>query len=49
LRVLPKEVDVSHTHYDTMTDDQLRAQLRAALREAEALGLDLASDDEPVH
>ena len=39
--IMPKELDVNVTHYDEMSDDQLRQQFVAALREARALGVDL--------
>ena len=39
--IMPKELDVNVTHYDEMSDDQLRQQFVAALREARALGVDI--------
>jgi hypothetical protein len=39
--ILPKEVDVNVNKYDSMTDDQLRTQFLAALRDAQSLGLDI--------
>lgn len=41
--ILPKEVDVNVNKYDAMSDEQLRAQFVAALREAQSLGLDLGA------
>lgn len=41
--ILPKEVEVNVNRYDAMTDEQLRAQFVAALREAQSLGLDLGA------
>lgn len=41
--IMPKELDVNVTRYDEMTDDQLRSQFLAALREARALGIDIGS------
>lgn len=41
--ILPKELDVNVNRYDEMTDDQLRTQFLAALREARALGLDFGA------
>ncbi len=43
--ILPKELDVNVNRYDTMTDEQLKSQFLAALREARALGLDLGSGE----
>lgn len=45
--LMPKEMDVSVNRYDAMTDDQLRNQFLAALREARALGVDF-SPGEPA-
>lgn len=39
--IMPKELDVNITRYDEMTDDQLKSQFIAALREARALGIDI--------
>ena len=39
--ILPKEVDVNINRYDSMTDDQLKSQFLAALREARSLGVDI--------
>ncbi len=39
--IMPKELDVNVNRYDEMTDDQLKSQFLAALREARALGLDI--------
>jgi hypothetical protein len=39
--ILPKELDVNVNKYDSMTDEQLRSQFAAALREARSLGIDL--------
>jgi hypothetical protein len=47
--ILPKELDLGISPYDSMTDAQLKSQFLAALREAQALGFDIASDDEAVH
>lgn len=48
--ILPKEVDVNINKYDQMTDDQLRTQFLAALREARTLGVDIgAGDSASVH
>ena len=38
--ILPKQVEVDINQYDNMTDDQLKQQFLAALREAHALGID---------
>lgn len=43
--ILPKEVDVNINKYDQMTDDQLRTQFLAALREARSLGVDIGAGD----
>lgn len=43
--ILPKEVDVNVNKYDQMTDDQLRTQFLAALREARTLGVDLGAGE----
>lgn len=43
--ILPKELDVNVNRYDMMTDEQLRAQFVAALREARALGLDFGAGE----
>lgn len=43
--ILPKEVDVNINKYDSMTDEQLRSQFVAALREARSLGLDLGAGE----
>lgn len=45
--LMPKEMDVNLNRYDAMTDDQLRNQFLAALREARALGIDF-SPGEPA-
>jgi hypothetical protein len=45
--LMPKEMDVNVNRYDAMTDDQLRQQFIAALREARALGVDF-SPGEPA-
>jgi hypothetical protein len=48
--ILPKEFEVNVNKYDTMSDEQLRAQFLAALREANALGLNLgAGGTESIH
>jgi Family of unknown function (DUF5681) len=48
--IMPKELDVNVNRYDEMTDEQLRTQFLAALREARALGADIWTDDVPkVH
>jgi hypothetical protein len=47
--VLPKELDVTVSQYDSLSDDQLRQQVKAALREAAELGIDLGTLDEPLH
>ncbi|HTD73575.1 MAG TPA: hypothetical protein VK652_08600 [Steroidobacteraceae bacterium] len=39
--IMPKELDVNVNHYDDMSDDQIRQQFIAALREARALGVDI--------
>lgn len=39
--ILPKVLDVNVNRYDTMTDEQLKYQFLAALREARTLGIDL--------
>ena len=39
--LMPKEMDLNVNRYDAMTDEQLKSQVLAALREAIALGLDL--------
>lgn len=41
--ILPKEVEVNVNKYDAMTDEQLRAQFLAALRDAQSLGIDLGA------
>ena len=43
--VLPKEIDVKVSPYETMTHDQLKSQFLAAIREARTLGLDLSPGD----
>ena len=43
--ILPKEVDVNINKYDALTDEQLRAQFVAALREAQSLGIDVGVGD----
>lgn len=43
VQILPREMDVNINRYDSMTDDQLRTQFAAALREARALGVDFGS------
>lgn len=43
--ILPKEVDVNVNRYDAMTDEQLKTQFLAALREARALGIDLGTGE----
>lgn len=40
--ILPKEVEVNVNKLDNLTDDQLRSQFLAAIREARALGLDVS-------
>ncbi len=48
--ILPKEFEVNVNKYDTMSDEQLRAQFLAALREARSLGLDIgAGSAESIH
>lgn len=39
--ILPKQVEVDINQYDNMTDDQLKQQFLAALKEANALGIDV--------
>lgn len=41
--IMPKQVEVDINQYDSMTDDQLKQQFLAALREANALGLDVGA------
>ena len=43
--LMPKEMDVNVNHYETMTDEQLRTQFIAALREARTLGVDLGAGE----
>ena len=43
--ILPKEIDLNISKYDSMTDDQLRTQFLAALREARTLGIDIGPGD----
>lgn len=43
--LMPKEMDVNVNRYDTMTDDQLKSQFLAALREARALGVDFGAGE----
>lgn len=43
--ILPKEIDVQISNYDSMTDAQLRSQFLAALRDARALGIDFGAGD----
>ncbi len=48
--IMPKELDVNVNNYDAMSDDQLKNQFLAALREARALGIDIGVGDAPrVH
>ena len=41
--ILPKEVEVNVNKYDAMSDEQLRAQFLAALRDAQSLGIDIGA------
>lgn len=41
--ILPKELEVTVNKYDNLTDEQLRAQFVAALREAGTLGIDIGA------
>ena len=43
--LMPKEMDVNVNRYEAMTDDQLKSQFLAALREARTLGLDLSAGE----
>jgi hypothetical protein len=43
--ILPKELEVNVNRYDTMTDEQLKSQFVAALREARALGIDFGAGE----
>ena len=43
--LMPKEMDVNVNRYEAMTDDQLKSQFLAAIREARTLGLDLSPGD----
>lgn len=43
--ILPRELDVNVNRYDAMTDEQLKTQFLAALREARTLGLDIGSGE----
>jgi hypothetical protein len=43
--LMPKEMDVNVNRYDMMTDEQLKSQFVAALREARTLGLDLGAGE----
>lgn len=43
--LMPKEMDVNVNRYDTMTDEQIKSQLLAALREARALGVDIGAGE----
>lgn len=43
--LMPKEMDVNVNRYDVMTDDQLRQQFLAALREARTLGIDFGAGE----
>ncbi len=43
--LMPKEMDVNVNRYDTMTDEQLKSQFLAALREARTLGLDFGAGE----
>lgn len=43
--ILPKEFEVNVNKYDAMSDEQLRNQFLAALREARTLGVDLSAGD----
>jgi len=43
--LMPREMDVNVNLYDTMTDEQLKSQFLAALREARALGFDISAGE----
>lgn len=43
--IMPKELDVNVNRYDEMSDEQLKNQFLAALREARTLGIDLGTGD----
>jgi hypothetical protein len=50
IAIMPKELDVTVTRYDELTDEQLRREFLNALREARALGIDIDSGyDLSVH
>lgn len=43
--IMPKELDVNVNRYDEMSDEQLKTQFLAALREARTLGIDIGAGD----
>lgn len=47
VQILPKELDVTVSKYETMTDEQLKQQFIAALREAGTLGIDISPGNAP--
>ena len=49
IAIMPKEVDVAVSRYDEMTDDELRREFVAAVREAKALGIALDDEQQTVH